>query len=190
MIDGDEVKRQAQAGRMGEQLFTVVFKRRTVARTKTGGERIKWQRGYRAPRVEDDNSELIAAKLSEKLPEWEALDCIPMEEYPEMYCDRSKIYGVNYWRDLFSPRQLICHCFSVEVLRELADSLDKAMPANRAAFAYLTLSLDKLRDYNSRMTRWHVNREVIVNTFDRHDFSFKWSYAEMNLLVEDLLISA
>src|SRR5699024_4560009 len=40
-------------------------------------------------------------------------------------------------------------------------------------------SLDKLRDYNSRMSRWHVNREVMVNTFDRHDFAFKWSYAEM-----------
>ncbi len=49
----------------------------------------------------------------------------------------------------------------------------------KAAFAYLALSLDKLRDYNSRMSRWHVNREVMVNTFDRHDFAFKWSYAEM-----------
>jgi hypothetical protein len=31
----------------------------------------------------------------------------------------------------------------------------------KAAFAYLALFLDKLRDYNSRMTRWHVLREVI-----------------------------
>ena len=58
--------------------------------------------------------------------------------------------------------------------------------ASKAAFAYLALSLDKLRDYNSRMTRWHVNREVMVNTFDRHDFSFKWSYAEMAPLIAGL----
>ena len=54
------------------------------------------------------------------------------------------------------------------------------------AFAYLALSLDKLRDYNSRMTRWHVNREVMVNTFDGHKFSFKWSYVEMAILVQGL----
>jgi hypothetical protein len=33
------------------------------------------------------------------------------------------------------------------------------------------------------MTRWHSNREVMVNTFDRHDFAFKWSYAEMAPLI-------
>ena len=56
----------------------------------------------------------------------------------------------------------------------------------RAAYAYLALSLDKTRDYNSRMTRWHVGRQVMVNTFDRHDFSFKWSYAEMAPLIVGL----
>ena len=50
----------------------------------------------------------------------------------------------------------------------------------------MALSLDKLRDYNSRMTRWHVGRQVMVNTFDRHDFSFKWSYAEMAPLIVGL----
>ena len=29
------------------------------------------------------------------------------------------------------------------------------------------------------MTRWHAGREVVAGTFDRHDFSFKWSYAEI-----------
>jgi putative DNA methylase len=36
------------------------------------------------------------------------------------------------------------------------------------------------------MSRWHVNREVMVNTFDRHDFAFKWSYAEMAPLIVGL----
>ena len=100
-----------------------------------------------------------------------------------------KVYGVNMWRDLFSPRQLLCHGTSVEVFREMLDA-DRAdgelSKVRKAAYGYLALSLDKLRDYNSRMTRWHVNREVMVNTFDRHDFSFKWSYAEMAPLIVGL----
>ncbi len=64
---------------MGEQLFTVVFKRRIVTRTKTGKPREKWERGYRAPRPEDDNSAVITARLAEKMPAWEALDYMPSE---------------------------------------------------------------------------------------------------------------
>ena len=189
IIDGDVIKEQAQAGKMGEQLYAVVYKERVEVRTKTGRLREKWVRGYRAPRPEDDNGALVRARLDEKLPEWEAFDIVPSENYDDMYSDRSKIYGVNKWRDLFSPRQLLCHGVSVEVFRELLDA-DRAAgrldEARKAAYGYLALTLDKLRDYNSRMTRWHVNREVMVNTFDRHDFSFKWSYAEMAPLVTGL----
>ena len=190
VIDGDEIKRQAQAGQMGEQLFTVVYKKRVEKILKSGKRgKDKWVRGYRSPRPEDDNSAEIQARLAEKLPEWEALDMVPSETYGYMYCDRSKIYGVNKWRDLFSPRQLLCHGTSVEVFREMlaADRTEgKLDELRQAAYGYLALSLDKLRDYNSRMTRWHVNREVMVNTFDRHDFSFKWSYAEMAPLIVGL----
>ena len=80
VIDGDEIKAQAQAGRMGEQLFAVVYRRRVDrTRTKSGQSGAgscrsgKWVRGYRAPRPEDDNSADIRAKLDEKLPEWEAV---------------------------------------------------------------------------------------------------------------------
>jgi putative DNA methylase len=34
-------------------------------------------------------------------------------------------------------------------------------------------------NYNAYQVPWHSNREVLAGVFDRHDFSFKWSYAEM-----------
>lgn len=188
VIDGDEIKKEAQAGRMGEQLYAVVFKRRVMSKTKTGRTREKWKRGYRAPRPEDDVSAKVAARLAEKLPEWEALDIVPNERLPDGNKTPEPMrYGMIAWRDLFSPRQLLGHGTSVEVFRELLDvEQAKGTAASMAAFSYLALSLDKLRDYNSRMTRWHVNRKVMVNTFDRHDFSFKWSYAEMAPLIVGL----
>lgn len=107
IVDGDEVKRQALAGQMGEQLYAVVFKRKVVTKTKTGKERIKWERGYRAPRPEDDNSAFIQQQLADKLPEWEANGIVPTERFPEDGNDlRPIIYGMPLWRDLFGPRQL------------------------------------------------------------------------------------
>ena len=191
VFDGDEIKRQAQAGQMGEQLYAVVFKKRVIKILKSGKRgKDRWVRGYRAPRSEDDNGAEIAAKLAEKLQEWKAFDIVPSEKFPEISNDDRPIqYGMPLWRDLFSPRQLLCHGTSVEVFRELLDA-DRANgelnEVRKAAYGYLALALDKLRDYNSRMTRWHVGRQVMVNTFDRHDFSFKWSYAEMAPLIVGL----
>lgn len=182
-IHGDHIKTEAQAGRMGEQLYAIVYKRRVVKTTKTGRKKESWERAYRAPTVEDDVSVLIEQRLAEKMPLWEANDDIPSERVPPTINDDRPIqYGMPLWRDLFSPRQLLGHVTAVEIYRELLEEESAAGQLDeltRAAFGYLALSIDKLRDYNSRMSVWHSARGVMTNTFSTHDFSLKWSYAEM-----------
>lgn len=188
VIDGDEIKRQAQAGALGEQLYAVVFKRRIEARTKTGRLREHWERAYRSPRPEDDNSATIAAAVAEKLPEWEALDLVPNEKFPEVCNDDRPIqYGMPLWRDMLSPRQLLVLGTSTELFRELLDKdrqQGSTHEVTNAAFGYLALSLDKLLNWNARLASWNVPLQSMRSVFDRHDFAFKWSYAEMNVSIE------
>ena len=190
VIGGDEIKEQAQAGKMGDQLFAVVFREKVEYRTKSGHLRHKWVRRFRAPRPSDDNQAEIRARLAEKMEDWAPLDIVPNEAIPDGNKTKEpQRYGMPLWRDLFSPRQLLCHGTSVEVFRELLEADRDAgdlTDVRRAAYGYLALSLDKLRDYNSRLTHWHVGRQVVAGSFDRHDFSFKWSYAEMAPLVTGL----
>jgi putative DNA methylase len=189
VIDSENVKQQAQAGGMGEQLFAVVFKRKLpTAYSKTGKAKAeKWERGYRASRPDDDNSAQIASYLAEKLPEWEALDLVPNEKFPEVCNDDRPIqYGMPLWRDLFSPRQLLCHGTSVEIFRDvLKEEEAKTGGLNdqtRAALVYIALALDKSLTYNCKSSRWHSGREVMVSSFERHDFSVKFTSAEMPML--------
>ena len=188
VIDGDEIKRQAQAGQMGEQLFTVVYKKRVEKILKSGKRgKDKWVRGYRSSRPEDDNSAEIQARLAEKLPEWEALDMVPSETIPDgNKTTEPQRYGMNVWRDLFSPRQLLCHGTSVEVFREMLDAdraEGKLNEVRQAAYGYLALTLDTLLNYNNRSGRWDNTTGRVRSIFDRHDFAFVWSYAEMAPLI-------
>ena len=185
VIDGDEIKRQAQDGEMGSQLYAVIYKRR-VKRILKSGKRGKdrWVRGFRAPRPEDDNSAEIAVRLEEKLPEWEAFDLIPSERIPDgNKTTEAQRYGMTYWRDLFSPRQLLCHGTSVEVYREMLEEdrrTGNLTPVRKAAYGYLAISLDKFVDYNNRSSVWDSSTGLgIRHLFKRHDFAFCWSHAEM-----------
>ena len=188
VIDGDEIKLQAREGEMGHQLYTVVYKK-CVAKTLKSGKRgkDKWVRGYRARRPSDDNGEEIKRLLVEKLPEWEALDIVPSEKIPDgNKTTEPQRYGMPYWRDMFSPRQLLCHGTSVEVFREMLEAdrnAGKLTELRKAAYGYLALAIDKMIDYNSRMGVYDAYKARMAHTFSQHDFSFKWSYAEMAPLV-------
>ena len=188
VVDGGEIKRQAREGRMGHQLYAVVYKKRVPRFLKSGKRgKDKWKRGYRAPRPSDDNGEEVARLLAEKLPGWEALDIVPSERIPDgNKTAEPQRYGMPYWRDMFSPRQLLCHGTGADVYREMLDADHKAgklTDIRKAAYGYLALALDTMVIYNNRACRWGDTIGRVRSIFDRHDFGFCWSYAEMAPLV-------
>ncbi len=185
LISGDEIKRQARGGKMGEQLFAVVYEEKVEYRTKAGKPGCKWVRRFREPRPGDDNDEAVRVRLAEQVPDWDAQNLVPSEDYDDMYCDNIKSYGVRTWRDLFSPRQLLCHGTSVEIFHELLEADRGTLSAaRRAAYAYLAIGLDTMLDYNCRASYWDATTgRGVRHIFNRHDLAFVWSYAEMAPLV-------
>lgn len=192
VIDGDQVKAQAQTVGMGEQLYAVVIKRqRPTEFTKAGKpKKAKWERGYRSAVSADDNSLHVRAALDEKLPEWEALDLVPSEsiEEPTNYARGHIMYGMTRWRNLFSPRQLLAHGLSMEIFHELhAEERSKSggelNEPLKAAFAYLAIAIDRLIDWNSRQCIWDTGKLRISHTFAVHGYAIKWSHAEMAQMI-------
>ncbi len=172
-IPEDYIKAEAQAGRMGARLYAVAIQ---TARGKD----------FRLPTEQD----LVAVRLAEqelarRLPEWEARGLVPREPFPETATDTRPLqYGMPTWADLFSPRQLLAHCTYLETYHEVAREVRAALPADRAkaVLTYLALVIDKCADYNNYLATWEQSRGIVKHIFQRHDFSFKWSFGEMNLV--------
>lgn len=175
-VPGDYIKKAARSGGMGAQLFAIC--------TSTGRGR-----DYRVPTDED----LAAigrsqATLSECWDDWVAKGLIPTEPFPTDTNDqRPNIYGMDRWYKLFSSRQLLAMLTYLETLRELAPEMEDELGKDRAdaVKAYLGIVLDKTANYNSILASWHAPRELVRSVFDRHDFSVKWSFAEMNMALKD-----
>jgi adenine-specific DNA methylase len=172
-IPEDYIKAEAQAGRMGAQLYAVAIQ-------------AQGKKDFRLP-TEDDLAAVRRAEeeLARRLPAWEAKGLVPREEIPQgLKTSEPLRYGMRTWADLFSPRQLLALCTYLEAYYEVAAEVRVALPEDRAraVLTYLALVLDKCADYNSTLASWHAGRGVMRNTFDRHDFSFKWSFGEMNLI--------
>lgn len=187
IVDGETIKQQAQAGEMGDRLFAVVFKKRVKKRTKSGTIRESWERDYRGPTGADDNRSYLKEMIESRLEDWLAADIIPSEAYPENSNDSRPIqYGMPLWRNLFSDRQLLGHCLAVETFSEmLSDDLKHGALTERrkAAYLYLSFAFSKLLNWNARLSSWNVKASTMRSVFDRHDFAFKWSYAEMPFFV-------
>lgn len=176
-IDGDYIKAEAQAQRMGSLLYAVA-----VSYPAPSGSRSRSIRGFRAPTRVDLDALAAADEDSDRLVSaWLANAIVPIEELPEGNKTSEPLrYGIIRWIDMFSPRQLLVHATFVEefqrILPEIVDELGEEQGSSVAAL--LALMQGKALNWNALMSSWDASRNKIRSVFERHDLAFKWTYAE------------
>ncbi len=176
VVEGDEVKRQAQEKEMGMQPFAVRIKYTERSAKGTANER-----AIRAPTEKD--LEYIQ-KAEEKVKSSPDLATLLDVDLPDgNKTSEPRRYGITKWREMYHPRQLLVHHTYLEAFKEVENQVREQYNEEQAEaiLTFLALAADKAVDYNNRLASWDPSRPKIRNTFDRHDFSFKWSFAESNL---------
>jgi putative DNA methylase len=170
---GDYIRKRAVAGELGQLLLGV-----SIIRAGTRG------RQFRAPTGADlDAVSAAEEELARQLPAWEIADLVPGEEIGISNYDRGhRMYGIFRWRDFFAPRQLLTNVTALEALIDVVAESKVELPDSetRALALYLSFALDKAVDYNSRQSSWSATRAAVRNTFDKHNFAFKWTFAEFD----------
>ena len=159
---------------------------RYTSGTRKGEIKTTKVRYFRPPNQRDlDALAEAQRRLEARWDAWDDQGLIPTEEIPPGHRrdqrDGLLRYGITHWLDMFTPRQLFGHLTMIETLNQLKhECLAELGPERgRAVLTYLQFAIDKGVDYNSKQTRWHFGRGVIVGTFGRHDFSLKWTFGEM-----------
>ncbi|MCB2413082.1 DUF1156 domain-containing protein [Demequina sp. TTPB684] len=168
VIDGDYIKTAAQGGQMKQLLYAVAIR-------KPSGERT-----FRAPSNADTDALRAAAQHFDDVKDgWLSSGILPTEEFPDGNDLRPKHYGLDRWIDFYTPRQALVHgTFGEEfaaLIPELRDAIGDG--ADDVLFE-LALMQGKALNWNSRLSSWNVARQGMRSVFDRHDFSFKWTFAE------------
>jgi putative DNA methylase len=170
-IDGDYIKAEAQAGRMGSQLYAVAVRRSDGTRE------------FRTPSGADlDALEQASKELNRVRASWLQAGVLPTEEIgPESNYDRGhRLYGIETWASMFSERQLLVHGTYVEEFRAIVGEVKEQLEGERATavLALLGMTVGKAVNYNAISSSWIVSRQVTRSVFDSHNFAFKWTYAE------------
>ena len=174
------LRSEAKSGRMGARLMAVVAE----------GDR---ERVYLTPTSEHE------AIAEEAEPKW-----TPDTNLPECALGfRVQEYGMNKWRDLFTPRQLVALTTFSDLVAEamervkrdaanaglpndgrpLRDGGTGAMAYAEAVGVYLAFVLSKLADRGSTICTWFTERDSTRNTFARQSIPMTWDYAELNMLL-------
>ena len=91
-------------------------------------------------------------------------------------------WGFEKWRDLFTPRQLMCLLNFVWASREAEPQMDMQGYANEQKKAVATMMgaiLDRLVDFNSTLCVFnYTGGRGVVHTFGRQSIPMVWDFAE------------
>ena len=176
---------EAQAGRMGHQLYCVVYRDSWKDKTKSGRpkKRDTTFRGFTEVNADSNHIPGVTEQLTALTQHWEQNDILPSEDLQFGNKTKDAInYGMPKWIGMFNLRQQLAHGICVETFQDLVEKdmqTGKLDEQRKAAWGYVALAFDKLLSRNSLLSRWDPGTNRAASTFDSHDFGFKWSYAEM-----------
>ena len=166
-----DIRYEGQAGRLGTVITAVVVDSAKGREYRTPTD-LELKAVYHAAQQEE---EVMASLVGHSLNE-------PFEPASTRSIS-AQLYGVRYWRDLYTPRQRMSLGILGLHLRSTAamiTSSDIPETWRNAIFDALCLSLDRLIGFMCVNTRWKTDADSMTDAFSRFSISLLWDFVEAN----------
>lgn len=136
----------------------------------------KWRAG---DEVDKEGMKRAAERVES---DFEMLDFFS-EKYPGGNTDRVKNYGVEQWRDLFTPRQLVAHYELFQVFDGCKQDILDKYPEKKAELMLILLAMgiERQIQFNCRLSSWYDQRGVGHYIFQDNNFSIKRMFVDNNI---------
>ncbi len=175
VVDSAYVKAEGKGGRIGRQAMAVVCTRKG----QSGRIYISADDLHRLLLPDDDaintRIENLCVETGLTVPNE------PIEANPRSF--DTQYFGLNYWRDLFTPRQiatLMCLTKTVHALSKEMKLLSFRAERIEAVQSYLGLITSRSADHWTTLCTWNSNSEKLQHTFARQSLPMVWDFAESN----------
>lgn len=161
LTDIDELKRQFNAKEPKPRMLAVI-------------EEGKGSKNYRLPTKNEieilKNIPEVKQRPFEKLPEGNNRD---------LHCMG---WGVVYWADMFSNRQLVLMETLINKLNDLKNEseVNSKTDYGQSILCFLSILIDRIAAINTSFGRIHVGRETLETPFGRQAIPFMFDYPESN----------
>ena len=109
---------------------------------------------------------------------------IPSQKMPSTaYLVSGRGYGIQYWRELFSKRQLTAMTTFSELIPEVTEQIvadNSSQEYANIVRTYLALAIGRLADSGCSYTRWQNAGDKVAGVFARQAIPMIWDFAEVN----------
>ena len=160
------IREQSKAGNMGKVMTAVVAE----------GDR---KRLFLSPTA-DHVETALSAKPN--------IDSIPGQKMPTTaYLVSGRGYGVSYWHELFTARQLVAlTTFSKLVAEARGEIVLQGNPPEHAnaVATYLSLAIGRLANSCSSYARWQNSGDFVAGVFSHQAIPMLWDFADSNPLCD------
>jgi adenine-specific DNA methylase len=136
---------------------------------------------YHSPTDEDREA---VRKAKEKIDSDLELATLLTQDRYIGYYDRSEPYGIEQWRDLYSPRQLLSHAAYLQAFNDIKPDILKNYSEKKgeAVLTLLSFISVKMINRNSRLEPIKLNFGSPNSMLGNNNFSFQWHFGESNLM--------
>ena len=155
-----DVREQARAGNMGEQMTTIVAE----------GDR---RRLYVSP----TDAHIQAATSAE--PDWRPTQTITRT--PKV---SALAYGTTHWHQLFTQRQLLAITTFSDLIADVREMVRQEGGNDEYAdtvCTYLSLVIGRMVDSSSSYATWQNDGEKVAHVFARQAIPMVWDFSEVNI---------